>query len=104
MDQNLQKISANWHFWPRIDPTHFFPNCSYLTKCSLEVGGQEYSITISTKLAPQKLWFVPRSIHDVKATDMGAHTVRFKAEVNFDGREVARVHVNKLDLEKLLKV
>ena len=34
---------------------------------------------------------------------MGADSVRFKAEVNFDGREVARVHVNKLDLEKLLK-
>ena len=48
--------------------------------------------------------FLARSIHDVKATDMGADSVRFKAEVNFDGREVARVHVDKLDLEKLLKV
>ena len=46
----------------------------------------------------------PRSIHDVKATDMGADTVRFKAEVNFDGREVARMHVDMLDLEKLMKV
>lgn len=45
-----------------------------------------------------------RSIHDVKATDMGADSVRFKAEVNFDGREVARVHIDKLDLEKLMKV
>lgn len=34
----------------------------------------------------------------------GADTVRFKAEVNFDGREVARVHVNRVDREKLLKV
>jgi len=45
-----------------------------------------------------------RSIHDVKATDMGADTVRFKAEVNFDGREVSRIHMNKMDLEKVLKV
>ena len=45
-----------------------------------------------------------RSIHDVKATDMGAHSVRFKAEVNFDGREVAKLHVDKLDLENLMKV
>lgn len=30
--------------------------------------------------------------------------MRFKAEVNFDGREVARMHINKLDLEKLMKV
>lgn len=45
-----------------------------------------------------------RSIHDIKATDMGADSVRFKAEVNFDGREVARMHVNKLNLEKVLQV
>ena len=30
--------------------------------------------------------------------------MRFKAEVNFDGREVARKHVKTLDLEALLKV
>ena len=35
---------------------------------------------------------------------LGADTVRFKAEVNFDGREVARAHVNRLHLENLLKV
>ena len=34
----------------------------------------------------------------------GADTVRFKAEVNFDGREVARAHVSRLDLETVLKV
>ena len=63
-----------------------------------------------------------RSIHDVKATDLGieimescieiteplshagADIVQFKAEVNFDGREVARIHVSKLNLEELLKV
>jgi zinc transporter 9 len=45
-----------------------------------------------------------RSIHDIKAVDLGANTIRFKAEVNFDGREVARAHVNKLDLEELLMV
>eukprot|EP00731_Ephydatia_muelleri_P038105 Em0655g4a len=44
-----------------------------------------------------------RSIHDVKATDLGADIVQFKAEVNFDGREVARIHVSKLNLEELLK-
>ncbi len=30
--------------------------------------------------------------------------MRFKAEVNFDGREVARVHINRLNLEQILKV
>ena len=35
---------------------------------------------------------------------LGADTVRFKAEINFDGREVARVHLSRMDLEKLLKV
>ncbi len=28
-----------------------------------------------------------RSIHDVKATDMGGSTVMFKAEADIDGRE-----------------
>lgn len=35
---------------------------------------------------------------------MGADSVRFKAEVHFDGREVARIHVNKLELDQVLKV
>ena len=30
--------------------------------------------------------------------------MRFKAEVNFDGREVARAHVKRLDLDSVLKV
>ena len=35
---------------------------------------------------------------------VGVDNVRFKAEVNFDGREVARIHVKRLDLENMLKV
>ncbi len=35
---------------------------------------------------------------------MGADTVRFKAEVNFDGREVARIHTDRLDLDNVMKV
>lgn len=31
-----------------------------------------------------------RAIHDVKATDLGLGKVRFKAEVDFDGRVVTR--------------
>jgi zinc transporter 9 len=46
---------------------------------------------------------VVRSVHDIKATDLGADSVRFKAEINFDGREVARLHINRLDMEALLK-
>ncbi|XP_071087873.1 proton-coupled zinc antiporter SLC30A9, mitochondrial-like [Haliotis cracherodii] len=42
-----------------------------------------------------------RSLHDVKATDM-AGQVRFKAEVDFDGREITRAYLYKLDLEQLL--
>jgi len=44
-----------------------------------------------------------RSIHDVKATEMGADTARFKAEINFDGRELTRVHLNRLDTDIVLK-
>lgn len=34
----------------------------------------------------------------------GADVVRFKAEVNFDGREITRCHLNRVDLELLLEV
>ena len=35
---------------------------------------------------------------------LGADTVRFKAEINFDGREVTRVHTNRLNMEQVLSV
>lgn len=43
-----------------------------------------------------------RSLHDVKATEMGGQ-VKFKAEIDFDGREITRAYLYKLDLEQLLK-
>lgn len=45
-----------------------------------------------------------RAIHDVKATDMGMSKVRFKAEVDFDGRVVTRSYLEKQDIEQLLQV
>ncbi|KAK6172246.1 hypothetical protein SNE40_015950 [Patella caerulea] len=42
-----------------------------------------------------------RSLHDIKATEVGGE-VRFKAEVDFDGREITRAYLYKLDLEQLL--
>lgn len=45
-----------------------------------------------------------RAIHDVKATDMGNEIVRYKAEVDFDGRTLTRHYLDTLDLEVLLKV
>ncbi|KAI8508550.1 hypothetical protein Bbelb_136490 [Branchiostoma belcheri] len=44
-----------------------------------------------------------RAIHDIKATEMGLNIVRFKAEVDFDGREVTRSYLDKVDLEALLQ-
>ncbi|XP_028397753.1 zinc transporter 9-like [Dendronephthya gigantea] len=44
-----------------------------------------------------------RSIHDVKATELGADTVRFKAEINFDGREITRRHLSRKETTQLLK-
>lgn len=43
-----------------------------------------------------------RGIHDVKATDMGLSKVRFKAEVDFDGRVVTRSYLEKQDIDQLL--
>lgn len=43
-----------------------------------------------------------RAIHDVKATDMGMNKVRFKAEVDFDGRVLTRSYLEKQDIEQML--
>ncbi|KAK6298643.1 hypothetical protein J4Q44_G00316980 [Coregonus suidteri] len=43
-----------------------------------------------------------RAIHDVKATDLGLSKVRFKAEVDFDGRVVTRSYLEKQDIEQIL--
>uniref|UniRef100_A0A6Q2XJV5 Proton-coupled zinc antiporter SLC30A9, mitochondrial n=1 Tax=Esox lucius TaxID=8010 RepID=A0A6Q2XJV5_ESOLU len=43
-----------------------------------------------------------RAIHDVKATDIGLSKVRFKAEVDFDGRVVTRSYLEKQDIEQIL--
>lgn len=45
-----------------------------------------------------------RAIHDVKGIDMGNSLVRYKAEMDFDGRELSRVYLDKLDLNVLLDV
>ncbi|XP_072352766.1 proton-coupled zinc antiporter SLC30A9, mitochondrial [Scyliorhinus torazame] len=44
-----------------------------------------------------------RAVHDVKATDMGLNTVRFKAEIDFDGRIVTRSYLEKQDIEVVLQ-
>lgn len=45
-----------------------------------------------------------RAIHDVKGIDMGNSLVRYKAELDFDGRELSRVYLDKQDLNALLEV
>ena len=42
-----------------------------------------------------------RSLHDIKATQMGG-VVRYKAEVDFDGREITRAYLYKQDVNLLL--
>jgi len=45
-----------------------------------------------------------RAIHDVKGIDMGNSLCRYKAELDFDGRELSRVYLDKQDLSALLEV
>jgi len=45
-----------------------------------------------------------RAIHDVKGIDMGNTLVRYKAEVDFDGRELTRSYLEKQNLKLLLEV
>ena len=45
-----------------------------------------------------------RAIYDVKGIDMGTGLVRYKAEVDFDGRELTKYYLDQQDLEAILKV
>lgn len=44
-----------------------------------------------------------RAIHDVKATDLGNGVVRYKAEVDVDGRELSKKYLERVDLKDLLE-
>ncbi|XP_037025097.1 zinc transporter 9-like isoform X3 [Bradysia coprophila] len=44
-----------------------------------------------------------RAIHDVKGIDIGNSLVRYKAEMDFDGRELTRFYLEKQDLNILLE-
>lgn len=45
-----------------------------------------------------------RAIHDVKGIDMGSYLVRYKAELDFDGRELTRAYLDKQELNDMLEV
>ncbi|XP_014241145.1 zinc transporter 9 isoform X2 [Cimex lectularius] len=44
-----------------------------------------------------------RAIHDVKGIDMGNSLIRYKAELDFDGRELARSYLDHQDLQAMLE-
>jgi len=44
-----------------------------------------------------------RAIHDAKCIDMGSSLARYKAEIDFDGRELTRSYLDKQDLEVMLE-
>lgn len=45
-----------------------------------------------------------RALYDIKATDMGSQSVMFKAEIDIDGREIARSYLEKVDIKAVLEV
>lgn len=47
--------------------------------------------------------FMIRAIHDVKGIDIGSNLIRYKAEVDFDGRALTRSYLEKHDLNNLLE-
>lgn len=44
-----------------------------------------------------------RAIYDVKGIQMGNSLIRYKAELDFDGRELARSYIDKQDLNSMLE-
>merc|ERR1719346_84096 len=44
-----------------------------------------------------------RQVYDVKGIDMGNGLVRYKAEIDFDGRELARSYLERQNLKMILE-
>jgi len=44
-----------------------------------------------------------RQVYDVKGIDMGNGVVRYKAEIDFDGRELARLYLSRQNKQDILK-
>lgn len=44
-----------------------------------------------------------RGIHDVKGIDMGNSLIRYKAEIDFDGRELTRLYLDHQDLQNMFE-
>ncbi|XP_017788402.1 PREDICTED: zinc transporter 9 [Habropoda laboriosa] len=61
---------------------------------------QEDLDTMNTELEAD---IMVRAIYDVKGIDMGNNLVRYKAEIDFDGRELTRLYLEKNDLADMLK-
>ncbi|CAH0774153.1 unnamed protein product [Bemisia tabaci] len=61
---------------------------------------QEYLDKINAELEADVMI---RAIHDVKGIDMGNSLIRYKAEMDFDGRELARSYLDKQDLNSMLE-
>jgi len=52
------------------------------------------------------MWSGQKSSHNfllLQGIDMGSGLVRYKAEVDFDGRELTRSYLDKQDLEMMLE-
>jgi len=43
-----------------------------------------------------------KSIHDVKGIDMGSNMIRYKAEIDINGRELSRLYLETKDLHALM--
>ncbi|XP_055333162.1 proton-coupled zinc antiporter SLC30A9, mitochondrial-like isoform X2 [Paramacrobiotus metropolitanus] len=44
-----------------------------------------------------------RSVYDVKAIDLGGLNIRYKAEIDFDGRQLTRSYLDKQDMERMME-
>jgi len=44
-----------------------------------------------------------RGVYDVKATHLGTDEFKFKAEIDFDGREVTRAYLSSVDMEQVMR-
>lgn len=93
LDGNFFSFQINFHY------AHY--NCLFLSLVEPSSIPDEQLDNINAELEKD---IMIRAIHDVKGIDMGNSLVRYKAELDFDGRELTRFYLDKQDLTQLLEV
>lgn len=99
----LYKRAASHYFtFVQGSPAIYKPNNNFTLSTRAYRSISQRELERMNRLMEQDVMI--RALHDVKGIDIGTGLVRYKAEVDFDGRELTRAYLDKQDTAVLLQV